>query len=78
MKEQRIPTNLNVMAKLNMIRDRYNEELTDDERQALIMAENIILDNKELAEKYIKRQYRQKKCTRPMALVHFLFNRLRG
>lgn len=58
MKEQRIPTNLNVMAKLNMIRDRYNEELTDDERQALIIAENIILDNKELAEKYIKRQYR--------------------
>ena len=78
MKEQRIPTNLNVMAKLNMIRDRYNEELTDDERQALIIAENIILDNKELAEKYIKRQYRQKKCTRPTALVHFLFNRLRG
>ena len=58
MKEQRIPTNLNVMAKLNMIRDRYNEELTDDERQALIIAENMILDNKELAEKYIKRQYR--------------------
>ena len=58
MKEQRIPTNLNVMAKLNMIRDRYNEELTNDERQALIIAENMILDNKELAEKYIKRQYR--------------------
>ena len=58
MKEQRIPTNLNVMAKLNMIRDRYTEELTNDERQALIIAENMILDNKELAEKYIKRQYR--------------------
>lgn len=41
-------------ATLNIIRDKYCRELSAQEQTALIIAENMIRENPELAAKYIR------------------------
>lgn len=48
-------TPYNVVAVLDSIRDHYNDQLTDRERTALIVAANVILTNKASTEAEIKR-----------------------
>lgn len=48
-------TPYNVVAVLDSIRDRYNDQLSDRERTALIVAANVILTNKTSTEAEIKR-----------------------
>ena len=48
-------TPYNVVAVLDSIRDHYNDQLSDRERTALIVAANVILTNKTSTEAEIKR-----------------------
>lgn len=41
----------NIAAALDGIRDKHNEILTDNERIALIVAANLVLENRELVKK---------------------------
>lgn len=48
-------TPYNVVGVLDSIRDRYNDKLTERERQALIIAANTVLYNQEFVKKEIKK-----------------------
>lgn len=45
----------NVVGALDSIRDQHNDILTEEQRVALIVAANVILENKEAAKKELGR-----------------------
>ena len=56
-----IPNAKTIAGRLDLIRDKYNDKLTDDERNALIIAANVVRESREIAQENINIQYRERK-----------------
>jgi hypothetical protein len=56
-----IPNAKTIAGRLDLIRDKYNDKLTDDERNALIIAANVVRESCEIAQENVNIQYRERK-----------------